>query len=115
MTQRAADSLVEQMLVLRCQTGDHSAFTELVGRYNDRVRYYLQMMLGAQAVDDALQELWLDVFRSVGKLKEPRAFGAWLYRLARNRAYRDLRRTLAAAGREQASEVEALAVVEAPD
>jgi len=64
-----------------------------VGRYHQRLRYYLQKMLDAQRVDDALQELWLDVFRSIGKLTEPRAFAAWIYRLARDRAYRDLRRT----------------------
>ena len=66
-------------------------------------------------MDDALQELWLDVFRSVRKLKEPRAFGAWLYRLARDRAYRDLRQTLAAAGRERTSDHDALAGAEAPE
>jgi RNA polymerase sigma-70 factor, ECF subfamily len=92
MTEHAADSLVDQLLVLRCQTGDEAAFAELVGRYHRRLRYYLQKMLDAQRVDDALQELWLDVFRSIGKLKEPRAFSAWVYRLARDRAYRNLRR-----------------------
>jgi RNA polymerase sigma-70 factor (ECF subfamily) len=93
MPDNAAESLVEQMLVLRCQTGDEPAFTELVERYHRRLRYYLQKMLGsADRADDAAQELWLDVLRSIGKLKEPRAFAPWLYRLARVRAYRELRR-----------------------
>jgi RNA polymerase sigma-70 factor (ECF subfamily) len=90
-----AESLLVQVLVLRCQTGDASAFAELIGRYDRRVRYYLQKMLGERPdrVDDLCQELWLDVFRSIRRLREPRAFGTWLYRLARDRAWRDLRRT----------------------
>src|SRR5688500_15840083 len=51
-------------------------------------------MLGgdADAADDALQDVWLDVFRSVGKLQDLGAFAGWLYRIARDRAYRVLRR-----------------------
>jgi RNA polymerase sigma-70 factor (ECF subfamily) len=90
-----AESLLVQVLVLRCQTGDAAAFAELVGRYDRRLRYYVQKMLARRPldrIDDVLQDLWLDVFRSIGKLREPRAFGTWLYRLARDRAWRDLRR-----------------------
>jgi RNA polymerase sigma-70 factor, ECF subfamily len=93
MTDRARQSIVEQLLVLRCKAGDAAAFAQLVDRYDRRVRYYLQKMLcRGDGVDDVLQDLWLDVFRSIGKLHEPRAFPAWLYRLARDRAWRDLRR-----------------------
>jgi RNA polymerase sigma-70 factor (ECF subfamily) len=42
--------------------------------------------------DDVLQDVWLDVFRSVNKLAQPAAFSKWLYRIARDRAYRELRR-----------------------
>src|SRR5690348_15926556 len=91
-----AESLLVQVLVLRCQTGDAAAFAELIGRYDRRVRYYVQKMLTARSrdlIDDVIQDLWFDVFRSIGKLREPRAFGTWLYRLARDRAWRDLRRS----------------------
>lgn len=90
-----AESLLVQVLVLRCQTGDAAAFAEIVERYDRRVRYYIQRMLSPaarQRLDDLVQELWLDVFRSIGRLREPRFFGTWLYRLARDRAWRDLRR-----------------------
>jgi len=92
MTDNAAESLVEQMLVLRCQNGDAAAFADLVARYHRRLRYFLEKMLYApDRVDDVLQDLWLDVFGSIRKLHDPSAFAAWLYRLARDRAYRDLR------------------------
>jgi RNA polymerase sigma-70 factor (ECF subfamily) len=46
----------------------------------------------AHAADDALQDVWFDVFRNVGRLEDAGAFPAWLYRIARDRAYRLLRR-----------------------
>jgi RNA polymerase sigma-70 factor (ECF subfamily) len=89
----AADRLYEQVLVLRCQARDEAAFEEIVARYTPRLRYYLRKMLdGVQAAEDALQEVWLDAFRGIPGLVEPRAFPSWIYRLARDRAFRELRR-----------------------
>src|SRR5437868_13874209 len=88
-----ADELYERVLVLRCQTGDGGAFAELVGRYQPRLRYYLRKMLaGTDAADDVYQEVWCDVFRALPRLANPGAFRAWLYRIARDRALRELRR-----------------------
>lgn len=88
-----ADWLHERLLVLRCQTGDASAFEELVLLYQPRLRYFLRALLrDDRDVDDHLQEIWLDVHRGIARLTEPAAFAAWLYRIARNRAYRVLRK-----------------------
>jgi RNA polymerase sigma-70 factor (ECF subfamily) len=91
------DRLYERVLVLRCQARDEAAFTEIVARYTPRLRYYLRRMLGdvaggVQAAEDALQEVWLDAFRGIPRLVEPGAFPGWIYRLARDRAFRELRR-----------------------
>ena len=96
MTDSQLDRLYQRLLVVRAQTGDEAAFTELVGLYSPRLRIYLRQMLGpagrdAHTADDALQEVWLDVFRSQGRLADAGAFAAWLYRIARDRAYRILR------------------------
>src|SRR4051794_21082173 len=89
----AADRLYERVLVLRCQARDEAAFEEVVARYTPRLRYYLRRILGGvQSAEDALQELWLDAFRGLPGLVEPGAFPAWIYRLARDRAFRELRR-----------------------
>jgi RNA polymerase sigma-70 factor (ECF subfamily) len=88
-----AEQLYERVLVLRCQAGDAAAFEELVGRYGPRLRYYLRKLLGgADGAEDALQEVWCDAFRGLPRLLDPRALPAWLYRLARDRAFRQLRR-----------------------
>src|SRR5262245_31711949 len=87
------DRLYETVLVLRCQAGDEAAFVELVERYQPRLRYYLRKMLrDVQGAEDALQDVWLDVFRAVARLADAGAFRAWLYRIARDRALREHRK-----------------------
>jgi RNA polymerase sigma-70 factor (ECF subfamily) len=89
----AADRLYETVLVLRCQAGDEAAFAELVERYQPRLRYYLRKMLReVHGVEDALQDVWLCVFRAVSRLADVGAFRAWLYRIARDRALGELRK-----------------------
>src|SRR5439155_20160187 len=86
------DRLYETVLVLRCQAGDDAAFTELVERYQPRLRYYLRKLLfGVREPDDVLQEIWFDVFRAIPRLIDAGAFRAWLYRIAHDRALRELR------------------------
>jgi RNA polymerase sigma-70 factor (ECF subfamily) len=87
------DQLYESLLVLRCQAGDERAFVELVERYHGRLRLFLRQMLRDEhAAEDALQDVWLDAFRGLGKLRDTAAFAGWLYRIARDRAYRVLRK-----------------------
>jgi len=88
-----ADQILERVLVLRCQAGDEDALAELVERYQPRLHYYLRKMLaGAAAAEDAVQDVWYDVVRAMPRLVNPGAFRAWLYRIARDRAWRILRR-----------------------
>ena len=84
--------LYEQVLVLRCQTGDETAFADLVGRYGPRLRYYLQRTFGrTDGAEDAWQDVWFTAFRKVRGLADPGAFTPWLYQIARRRAYDLLR------------------------
>ena len=122
MTDPQLDRLYERVLVLRCQTGDEAAFTEIVARYTPRLQVYLRQMLGvagrdAHSADDALQDVWLDVFRSLARLEDAGAFTAWLYRIARDRAYRILRRrgVVTMTPMEDAAEIPAAAAAAADD
>jgi RNA polymerase sigma-70 factor (ECF subfamily) len=88
----AAGRIYERLLIVRCQVGDEAAFREIVDAYGPRLRYYLRKLLGASGdVEDVLQDVWFDVVRGVPRLADPGAFPAWLYRIARDRAYRQLR------------------------
>lgn len=77
-----------EILVLRCQVGDREAFEELFELYQPRLRYYIRRLdAKADNIDDMLQDVWLSVYRKIEKLKEPRAFPVWVYRIARNKVY----------------------------
>ena len=87
------DRVYWKVLVIRCQVGDRGAFEELVAQCQPRLRAFLAKMVSDKTnVDDVTQEVWMEVFRDLGKLKDPGAFLPWMYRIARNRAFRILRR-----------------------
>jgi RNA polymerase sigma-70 factor, ECF subfamily len=82
-----------QLLVLRCQAGDEAALGELIERYSPGLRFFLRKITGQLAeADDLLQETWMDVYRKINGLRNPEAVTAWIYRIARDKAYRHMRR-----------------------
>src|SRR3954451_18092593 len=88
-----AERIYERLLVVRAQAGDEAALTELVERFSPRLRYFLRKLLAnADGAEDALQDVWLDVMRGLARLEDPQALVAWLYRIARDRAYARLRK-----------------------
>jgi RNA polymerase sigma-70 factor (ECF subfamily) len=88
-----ADLIYERLLVVRAQAGDDAAFAELVERFSPRLRYFLRKLLpSAHDAEDALQDVWLDVLRALPRLSDPQALVAWLYRIARDRAFARLRK-----------------------
>jgi RNA polymerase sigma-70 factor, ECF subfamily len=83
----------DEWLALRCQHGDPSAFTELVAEMERPLMYFVAKLIGDQeAALDVLQEVWLKVFRTIGRLLEPRQLRPWLYQLARGLAVDRLRK-----------------------
>jgi RNA polymerase sigma-70 factor (ECF subfamily) len=85
------DRIAFRLLVLRCQTGDGAAFADLVRQHNGRLAGYLQGLLGRDP-SDALQDVWLAIWRGLPRLADAEAFAAWAFRIARDRAFRELRR-----------------------
>lgn len=89
----SSDRLIEHVLVLRCQIGDMDAFAELIERYQAPLRYFINRLLeDTQMSDDIFQDTWLTVIRRISSLKKADAFPTWLYRIARNKVYQQLRR-----------------------
>ncbi len=84
-------------LIFRCQVTsgpkDRAAFAELVTRYEryvDKLLYHIASDWPDRA--DLAQEVWIRVYRSVHRLKEPAKFKGWLGRIATNLFYDELRK-----------------------
>jgi RNA polymerase sigma-70 factor (ECF subfamily) len=77
--------LESELLVVRWQRGDRTAFEGIVKLWERSLFYYLRRLVPTEAdAWELLQETWLKVLRSLGSLRDPRALPAFLYRTARN-------------------------------
>lgn len=74
-------------LVQKCQSGEMSAFQELVSRYHQKV--YLVILGLLRNREDALevaQETFLRAYRKIGGFQGGSSFYTWLYRIGVNLA-----------------------------
>ncbi len=79
-------------LVARCQRGDRRAFDELYTTFRKTLARQLVRMLGPRAdVEDTLQEVFIEVFRSISRFRGDARLSTWLYRLTAHVAYHRLR------------------------
>ncbi len=83
----------DRSLVARARDGDFAAFEELVNRHERRV-YTLSLSILRQTEDaeDVVQNTFLKVMDSLGKLRDDAAFGGWAKRIATNDALQILRK-----------------------
>jgi len=74
-------------LVERAVTGDRESFTALVGRHQSRV-LNLVLVLGVREADaeDVAQDVFIRVFRSIGRFRGDALFRTWLYQVTLNAA-----------------------------
>lgn len=80
-------------LVGRVVSGDHGAFDMIMLRHEDRVFSVCLRITGDRdRALDATQETFLTVFRKAGQFKGDAALGTWIYRIAVNTCYDQLRK-----------------------
>ena len=80
-------------LVDRALAGEQQAFTELVRRYDDRLRGLAYKILGDRhRMDDAMQEAYLRAYRNLHRFRRDAELGSWLYRIVHNACIDELRR-----------------------
>ncbi len=82
--------MAEQVeIVKQAQAGGLEALRTLVDQYHIPALRTAQIILGdAQDAEDTVQEVWIQVLRSLRSLRDPSRFNAWLYRMVRNTALR---------------------------
>lgn len=77
----------------RCKTGEQEAFRYLVELYQRQAIAHATAILGnREDAQDAVQDAFVDAFRSLKNFDESRAFYPWFYVLLRNRCYKAARR-----------------------
>src|SRR5882757_9922943 len=80
-------------LVARAQSGDTSAFNELVTRYRTRAFAMIyNMVRNEQDAWDLAQDGFVKAWKSVGKFRGQSSFYTWLYRIVMNVTIDSLRR-----------------------
>jgi RNA polymerase sigma-70 factor (ECF subfamily) len=84
-TREARDGLDHHALVRRAAAGESSAFRELFERHRGDVARLVWRMLGAPSdLDDVVQEVFVQVFRSLKDFREQAKFTTWLHRVTVN-------------------------------
>jgi RNA polymerase sigma factor (sigma-70 family) len=80
-------------LVDRTLRGDRAAFASIMRRFNGRLyRLARATLRDEMEAEDALQDAYLDAYRSLGQYRRDAALSTWLSRLVLNQCYARLRR-----------------------
>lgn len=98
-----ADAALDDWLVARARDRDAEAARLLVQRHHRALMAHaLRLCPSREDAEDAVQAAWGEVFASLDRLRDPRAFRAWAYRIVTGKAGRTLRRDIAARRRDEA-------------
>ncbi len=93
LTKQMHTDISDRVLVERTLAGDQEAFELLVQRYSPLLSKMIYNILGDyHQVYDVLQVVFVQLYRSLPTLDTERPLKAWLFRVARNRCFDELRR-----------------------
>ena len=92
----APPSDADAELVRQLQDGSEAAFRTLVERYQNRIyRTVYSLLRNPEEAEDVAQEVFVEVYKTIGRFRGDAALSTWLYRLATSRALRNRRRARA--------------------
>lgn len=76
----------DQDLISRAVKSDFRAFEILVNRYSQPLWLYVfQVLQNREDANDTMQQILIQVYRSLASLKDSSRFRAWLFTIARNK------------------------------
>jgi RNA polymerase sigma-70 factor (ECF subfamily) len=82
----AVEQLIDEILVMDCQSGSTRAMEMLVSRWQKRLwQYAFNLTDDMEAAWDITQESWLGIIKGIRKLHDPAKFKAWVYRIVTNK------------------------------
>jgi RNA polymerase sigma-70 factor (ECF subfamily) len=110
MTNRQ-DPVPDEALIEAVQGGDRDAAAWLYNRHVDRVhRICYRIVLDPSQVPDCVQEVWLKVFRKLGRFRCDKSFAAWLNAVTANTAIDYYRKWIRRGSRIKSYEIHTKAV-----
>ncbi|WP_236002806.1 RNA polymerase sigma factor [Luteirhabdus pelagi] len=89
--ERIEDKDIE--LVLRVREGDLNAFRTLVDLYKDKsLSLAASIVKNPALAEDIVQDVFMKVYKNIGKFKFKSSFATWIYRIVVNTCYSELKR-----------------------
>jgi RNA polymerase sigma-70 factor (ECF subfamily) len=83
----------ETNLLNRAREGDIEAFNDLQRQLEPSVRRFVRRLIGnSDLEDDLVQVVFIALYQHMGRIDPPEYLRPYLYRMARNRCYDELRR-----------------------
>ena len=84
---RTRDDILDELLVLRTQSGDVASLDVLARRWHPKLlRHAVHLTGDREGGSDVAQEAWVAIVRSLRRLQDPGRFRAWAYRIVTRKA-----------------------------
>ncbi len=85
--ERSRSRIFDEYLVASAKAGDRKAFTRLAESWQKRLLAHAWRLTGdAEMAMDVVQDGWADIVHGLPRLKDPRVFPAWAFRIISRRA-----------------------------
>ncbi len=86
--------LDEPNLLLKVKDGDEEAFQQLQAELEPQIRRFVRRLIGSSyAEDDIIQDTFIALYRNLDRIEPIEKLRPYLYGIARNRCYTELRQT----------------------
>lgn len=90
---RTKRDILTDYLVMDARAGNRQAFDRLVRLWMPPLQSFVYHQTGTRVdLADIMQDVWVAISRSLGKLEDPARFKHWAYRIARNKSVDWIRR-----------------------
>lgn len=86
------EEMSDNELVELALSGSREAWRELVKRYYRMISVTVFRITGGRETDDVVQEVLIQLFRSLGSFRKESSFSTFLYRLTLNTACREVKK-----------------------
>jgi len=85
---KTSEKIYDELLVIRYQGGDDTAFPLLVERWQKRLVNYARMTThDSDLANDIVQDTWISVIKKIRSLRDSGSFRPWLYQILTRKIY----------------------------